>query len=180
MKADFIVLLSLLSLATSSHLFGGETPLSFESLHENEAIQFSVNGAPKRGGSQHFQYIGRMIFDITVHSYPRRSATIVLPINATMIVPVVEKVWGHKIGQKVEKPLTSDDIAYLDSFFSRYQAKGEITPDLHDPRGWMGFDFLKFFGPKSGDWGRIKTQCYPLDPELDAEFFRRFIGIQDG
>ena len=75
------------------------------------------------------------------------------------------KVWGHGMYEKVERPLSPQEVTYIDSFLARYQAEGEVNPIAHsqDINGCMGFR-----GPK-------KTLFYPGNPQLNWEFIRKII-----
>jgi hypothetical protein len=180
MKAVLIVFLALL-LVSSPRLRGDENSLSVASIHEKEAISFGVSTwrvAPAAGNNAPNQFPGLMIFNVTIRSFPKPTATIVLQIS-DVTTSNAEKIWGHKTDENIEKTLSPEDIAYLDSFFARYQAKGEVDPTKPEvaSHGWMSFE-LRHDGTETGDRSFVKKQCYVLDPKLDAEFIRKIIGLK--
>jgi hypothetical protein len=156
-------------LTASACTNGTAGDLALESLHQKEAISFSVDSdrAVFTASSPPLQeFTGILYFDITIRSCPHPVAVIEIQLpHAATNLDAALKVWGHGMYEQVEKPLSQQDVTYIDSFLARYQAEGEIDPATRsdDINGW-----IRFCGPK-------KTQFYPGNPQLNWEFIRKII-----
>jgi hypothetical protein len=152
-----------------------KTPLSFYGLGNDQAIRFLVN-------AKHTHYGAAFVsFEVEVSDQPQPEAKIRLCINASMIVPQVEKEWGHHVGEKVTRSLTPGDLQTLENFLTAARARGALSPPALSGHPAIRFSLITQRMAKEG-FKRSdidKNEFYNTSEEAERDFVKNFIGFNE-
>jgi hypothetical protein len=175
-KTCRLLILGLLGIASSLPAQAGETaqtPLSFYGLGNDQAIGFDV-------GTSHAHFGAAFLsFTVEVFDQPQPEAKIRLRINASMIIPKIEKEWGHHVGETVARSLTPADLQTLENFLTVHRAKGAVPPPTLSGSPTMEFDLITYRTDKDGIKrpNIDKKEVYPVSKEAERDFIKNFIGF---
>jgi hypothetical protein len=152
-----------------------KAPLSFYGLGNDQAIGFDV-------GTRHAHFGAAFLsFTVGVFDQPQPEAKIRLRINASMIIPKIEKEWGHHVGETVTRSLTPADLQTLEKFLTVHRAKGAMPPPTLSGPPTIEFDLITYRTDKDGVKRPDidKKELYPVSEEAERDFIKNFIGYSE-
>jgi hypothetical protein len=152
-----------------------KTQLSFSGLGKDQEIRFFVSTKHAHFGAAFLR------FEVEVSNQPQPEAKIRLCINASMIVPQVEKEWGHHVGEQITRPLSPEDLQTLENFLTSYRAKGAVPPPSSSGHPAMEFNLITNRMAKEGFIRPDidKREFYNPSEEAERDFIKNFIGFSE-
>jgi hypothetical protein len=150
-------------------------PLSFYDLGNDQTIRFFV-------GAEHTRFSAApLCFEVEISSQPRPEARIRLYINASMLIPKVEKEWGHHVEEQVTRSLTPEDLQTLENFLTIHRARGTLPPTALSGHPAMEFDLITKRMAKDGFMRPDidKKEFYNPSEKAEQDFIKNFIGFRE-
>jgi len=151
-----------------------KTPLSFYGLGNDQAIRFFVS-------TKHTHWGAFLCFEVEVSDQPQPVAKIRLCINDSMLIPQVEKAWGHHAEEQVTRSLTPADLQTLENFLTIHRARGALAPPALSGRPAMEFDLITYRMAKEGFMRSDidKKEFYNPSEDAERDFIKNFIGYRE-
>jgi len=141
-----------------------EAPLSFHQIKENQRLDFDAAS-------------GAMIFNIRFFAYPKPRAVVTLQDNSAMNSEAAERAWGHRVDERVEKPVSVSDLKLLEDFLQACRANGVSSNMLTSTTGWNEFSLKELV---NGSWIPLRREDYNHKGETDSQFIKAFLGVDSG